>query len=138
MKDVEYRLHHCLSRFNWSLLLNILLALVWFFSRIYWRSLDHNLMAGIWEKDISILAQNLNSNRSCMYAFLVIHVQDICSKLLVIIGREKLVCKLHNSLRTFEYFSSQKSRWIWREIDCKFNMKIYDTYYASYCSIAWR
>ena len=38
-----------------------------FLSRIYWSSLDHDLMASIWEKwekAISILAGNLNSGRS--------------------------------------------------------------------------
>ena len=38
--------------------------LVFFLSRNYWSSLDHDLMASIWEKDISILAENLNSGGS--------------------------------------------------------------------------
>ena len=36
--------------------------MTWFF--IYSISLDHDLMASIWEKDISNLAGNLNSSRS--------------------------------------------------------------------------
>ena len=35
-----------------------------FLSRIYWSLLDHDLMASIWEKAISILAGNLNSGCS--------------------------------------------------------------------------
>ena len=35
-----------------------------FLSRIFLISLDHDLMASIWEKAISILAGNLNSSRS--------------------------------------------------------------------------
>ena len=34
-----------------------------FLSRNYWSSLDHDLMASIWEKAISILAGSLNSGR---------------------------------------------------------------------------
>ena len=42
------------------------LAFIWlgFLSRNYWSSLDHDLMASIWVKAISILAGNLNSGRS--------------------------------------------------------------------------
>ena len=36
--------------------------MAWFL--IYWSSLDHDLMASILEKAISILAGNLNSGRS--------------------------------------------------------------------------
>ena len=36
--------------------------MAWFLSRNYWNELD--LMASIWEKAISILAENLNSGRS--------------------------------------------------------------------------
>ena len=69
---MEYRIHHRLSKLDWSVFLSlkpilILLALIWlgfFLSRIYWSSLDHDLMASIWEKDISILAGNLNLGRS--------------------------------------------------------------------------
>jgi hypothetical protein len=62
---VEYRLHHRLSKFDWSVLINFL-AFIWlgFLSRIYLSSLDHDLMASISEKAISILARNLNSGRS--------------------------------------------------------------------------
>ena len=35
-----------------------------FLSRIYWSSLDHDLVASIFEKAISILAGNLNSRRT--------------------------------------------------------------------------
>ena len=44
-----------------------------FLSRNYRSFLDHDLMASIWEKSISILAGNLNSGRSyfsCTYPFL--------------------------------------------------------------------
>ena len=42
------------------------LVFIWlgFLSRIYWSSLDHDLMASIWEKSISILAGNLNPGRN--------------------------------------------------------------------------
>ena len=40
--------------------------MAWFFSsKIYWSSLNHDPIASIWEKAISILAGNLNS--SCSY-----------------------------------------------------------------------
>ena len=44
----------------------VFFAFIWlgFLSRIYWSLLDHDLMASIWEKAISILARNLNSGRS--------------------------------------------------------------------------
>ena len=35
-----------------------------FLSRNYWSWLDHDPMASIWEKAISILAENLNSGHS--------------------------------------------------------------------------
>ena len=38
--------------------------MAWFLSRNYWSSLDHDLMASIWENAISILAGNLNSSPS--------------------------------------------------------------------------
>ena len=41
--------------------------MAWFFlSRNYWSLLDHDLMASIWEKVISILTGNLNSG--CSYS----------------------------------------------------------------------
>ena len=43
--------------FSWVLWLG-------FLSRNYWSLLDHDLMASIWEKAISILAGNLNSGHS--------------------------------------------------------------------------
>ena len=43
---------------------NFLFVCLFFLSRIYWSALDHDLMASIWEKVISILAGNLNSSRS--------------------------------------------------------------------------
>ena len=48
----------------WSQFL-IFLAFIWlgFLSRKYWSSLDHDLIASIWEKATSILAGNLNSGR---------------------------------------------------------------------------
>ena len=55
---MECRLHHRLSKFDWSVfLISYFLAfIIWlgFLSRIYWSSLDHDLMAGIWQKAISI------------------------------------------------------------------------------------
>ena len=69
--DLEYRLHHCLSKFDRSVFLilkpiSYFLAFKWlgFLSRNYWSLLDHDLMASNWEKAISILAGNLNSGRS--------------------------------------------------------------------------
>ena len=68
---MEYRLHR-LSKFDRSVFLN-LKAIYYslgvsmacsFLSRTYWSSLDHDLMASIRGKAISILAENLNSNRS--------------------------------------------------------------------------
>ena len=76
LKDVEYRLHHRLSKFDWCEFLNLKpisfsffgIYMAWFLSRIYWSSLDHDLMASIWGKAISLLARNLNSGRSyCTY-----------------------------------------------------------------------
>ena len=51
----------------------IFLVFIWlvFLCRNYWRSLDHDLIASILEKDISILAGNLNSGRS--YLITVLH-----------------------------------------------------------------
>ena len=46
-----------------SYFLGHLYGLGFFLSRIYWTSLDHDLMASIWEKAISILAENLNLGR---------------------------------------------------------------------------
>ena len=54
-KDLEYRLHHRLSKFDRSVFLILkpiyyfFLAFIWlgFLSRNYWSSLDHNLMASI-------------------------------------------------------------------------------------------
>ena len=43
-----------------------------FLPRNYWSSLDHDLIASIWEKAISILAGNLNSGRS----YLITAVQN--------------------------------------------------------------
>ena len=40
------------------------ISMAWFLSRIYWSSLDHDLMASIREKAISILVGNLNSSSS--------------------------------------------------------------------------
>ena len=66
---LEFRLHYHLSKFDWSVFLNLKpisyffgIYTAWFF--IYWSSLDHVLMASIWEKAILILARNLNSGRS--------------------------------------------------------------------------
>ena len=39
-----------------------------FLSRNYWSLLDHDLMASIWEKNISIFVGNLNSGRSYLIA----------------------------------------------------------------------
>ena len=41
-------------------------------SRNYWSLLDHDLMANIWEKAISILAVNLNSSRSYLITAVLI------------------------------------------------------------------
>ena len=70
---MEYRHQYSLSKFDRSVflilkpisfLLVFCVHLAWFLSRNYWSSLDHDLMASIWEKAISILAENLNSGRS--------------------------------------------------------------------------
>ena len=69
---MEFRLHHCLSKFDWFVFLNAkpisyflgIYMACFALSRIYWCFLDHDLMASIWEKAISILAGNLNSGRS--------------------------------------------------------------------------
>ena len=60
-----------MSKFDRSVFLilkpiSYFLAFIWFgfLSRKYWSSLDHDLMASIWGKAISILAGNLNSGRS--------------------------------------------------------------------------
>ena len=50
--------------------------MAWFFSsRIYWTSLDHDLMASIWEKAISILAESLNSG--VIYLITTVHKIEI-------------------------------------------------------------
>ena len=49
--------------------------MAWFLSRIYWSSLDHDLMASIGEKASSILAGNLNSGSS----YLITAVPEIVS-----------------------------------------------------------
>ena len=55
----------CIPEFKTNLLFFChLYGLGFFLSKIYWGSLDHDLMASIWEKAISILAGNLNSSRS--------------------------------------------------------------------------
>ena len=66
---MEYRLHHCLSKFDRSeskanLLFFQRLYGLGFLSKIYWSLLDHDLLAKIWEKAISILAGKLNSGRT--------------------------------------------------------------------------
>ena len=55
----------CISEFKANFLIFGRFCL--FLSRIYWSSLDQDLMASIWEKAISILAGNLNSFRSYQY-----------------------------------------------------------------------
>ena len=70
---MEFRLHHCLSKFDWFVFLNLkpisyflgIYMACFILSRIYWSFLDHNLMASILEKATSILAENLNSG--CSY-----------------------------------------------------------------------
>ena len=54
-----------------------LLESLWlgFLSRLYWSLLDHNLMAGIWEKASSISVENLNSSRS--YLITAVNTFDI-------------------------------------------------------------
>ena len=52
------------TRRTWNTDFFTVYGLIFFLSRIYWSSLDHDLMASIWEKGISILAGNLNSGRS--------------------------------------------------------------------------
>ena len=52
------------------------ISMTWFpISCQNWSSLDHDLMASIWEKAISILPGNLNSGRS----YLIIAVQNLKS-----------------------------------------------------------
>ena len=65
-----------LERFDRSVFLiskpiSFFLAFIWlgFLSRNYLSSLDHDLMASIWEKAISILAGNLNSGRSYLISY---------------------------------------------------------------------
>ena len=71
LKDLEYRLYHRLS--NWiglyskfskpiSYFLGVYLA--WYLSINCWNSLDHDLMASIWEKAILISTGYLNSGLS--------------------------------------------------------------------------
>ena len=54
----------CIPKFKANFLFYWHLYGLDFLSRIYWSLLDHDLMASIWEKAISILAGNLNSRRS--------------------------------------------------------------------------
>ena len=56
-KNVEFRLHHRLSKFDWSVFLNLkpisyffVIFMAWFLSKIYWSWWDHDIMASIWEK----------------------------------------------------------------------------------------
>ena len=53
--------------------ISIFLVLIWlgFLSRNFWSLLNHDLMASIWEKAISILAGNLNSSRSYLITAVV-------------------------------------------------------------------
>ena len=53
-----------------------------FLSKNYWSSLDHDLMASIWEKAISVLAGNLNSGRSYFITAVVILCHGWCSRTL--------------------------------------------------------
>ena len=69
LERLGIQIHHCLSKSDWSIFLILkpissFLVLAWFLCRNYWSSLDHDLMASIWEKAISILAGNLNSGGS--------------------------------------------------------------------------
>ena len=81
---MEYRLHHCLSKFDRSVFLILksisyfFLAFIWlgFLSKNYWSSLDHDLMASIWEKAISISAGNLNSGRSYLITAVPVFSRD--------------------------------------------------------------
>ena len=54
----------CIPKFKANFLFFWHLYGLGFFSRIYWSWLDHDRIASIWEKAISILAENLNSGRS--------------------------------------------------------------------------
>ena len=56
----------------------IFLAFIWliFLCRNYWRSLDHDLIASILEKDISILAGNFNSGRSYLITAVILDHKD--------------------------------------------------------------
>ena len=64
---MEYRLLHCLPKFMNLKPISYFFGIIClgFLSRIYWSSLDHDLMANTWEKAISILMGNLNSG--CSY-----------------------------------------------------------------------
>ena len=67
-KDLEYRFHHCLSKFVRSVLVNIktisyFFEFTWFgfWSKNYWKLvIDHDLMANLRKK----IHWNLNSGRS--------------------------------------------------------------------------
>ena len=67
LKGFEYRLCSHLSLFlvlkPISYFFGVYMA-CFFLSRDYWSLSDHDLMASIWEKNILILAENLNSGRS--------------------------------------------------------------------------
>ena len=67
-KRILERLQYRLSKFDRSVFL-ILKPIYYFFGLVFYletigSSLDHDLMASIWEKAISILAGNLNSGHS--------------------------------------------------------------------------
>ena len=63
---------------NFKALFLICLVLIWLglLSRNYWSSLDHDLMASIWEKVISILAGNLNPVRSYIITAVLMRQQE--------------------------------------------------------------
>ena len=85
LKDLEFRLHHRLSKFDRSVFLIVkpisyfwrLYGLVFYLETI--RVHDHDLMASIREKAISILAGNLNSGRSYLITAVLIFFR--CSNL---------------------------------------------------------
>ena len=100
----------CISEFK----ANFFFSFIWlgFLARIYWSSLDHDLMTSIWKKGISILAGNLNSGRSYLIT--------------AVIGKQIVIRPKHinYSVITHDFnFPTQSpdsvqstSRWIFEEI----------------------
>ena len=63
-KDMKYRLHHHLSKFDWSIFLNLMPISNLFCYGLEFYLESFGVLASIREKAISTLAENLNSSRS--------------------------------------------------------------------------